>query len=57
MFDPHVKIGNQMFQEIFDRHSHEVYLFDYYFEVLRYDDGCGNLLDQMAPHVYVEMKR
>ncbi len=57
MFDPHIKGGNQMFVDVFNLHAHEVFTFDYWYEVLQYDDGAGNLLDQIAPRVFVQMKR
>ena len=56
-FNPHILDGNKMFIQAFDRHRGEVFVFDYWYEVLNYDDGNGNLLDQICPRIYAEFKR
>ena len=53
MYDPQIPKGTSMFVDMFNKHAFELYMGEYYYEKIKYDDG----FEQIVPRVYFEMKR
>jgi len=57
MYNPHSIEIHKMFDDLTGKHAGELFYSDLVWKVLKYDDGTGNICEQIVGDVFMTFKR